>query len=159
MLDDVLWVFFDASILTHLGREILWELLQLFKSFQEDIVEIFNDYFIIASIIDHVLFAVLNDAYQLVVLGLILAFFQSQGIMLKQLKQKSPVKAIAVSSQPTNMLKSSTTSFLRQYELLEAGLKLRPRILGHNNNSLKKFRYKRHLVAYILFNLVLIICI
>lgn len=159
MLDDVLWVFFDASILTHLGREILWELLQLFKSIQEDIVKIFNDYFIIASIIDHVLFAALNYAYQLVVLGLILAFFQSQGIMLKQLKQKSPVKAIAISSQPTNMLKSSTTSFLGQHELFEARLKLRPRILGHNNNSLKKFRYKRHLVAYILFNLVLIICI
>ena len=125
-----------------LSLEILAQFGQLFKILKKQIIKIFDNNFIISSIFHHILLRIFNNFNQSIIIIFILLqiallmISQAKSIVFKQLKKKSSVKAITVSSEPSNMLIASSSLLFVLNQHCKAGLKFSVNVFVLDNRRL-----------------------
>lgn len=127
----VLEVLIERNLTTltcELHRVLISRLLplQFFQFFKEDVVEVFDNYLVVAGIITHIFFGIFNSFYELFVSYGVLAIRvclltgKDQSVVLKQLEEEGSVEAVTITSQSSNIFVPAASCLFVQLEHHEA---------------------------------------
>jgi len=126
-------------------RFFLLYLSKLLDLLKEQIVKVFDRNFVITSVCHQVCFALLNHLDELVQLSLVF----TDDKVFKDLEKESPVEAITVSSEATDLL-------VLVVEEVEAVLKLVGRVLLLQDSQVHQVGYEGHRLVNLCLKIILV---